>query len=54
MMGSWEAYTYLPESIRLFPSPPELLGILAGLGFSDVAYYPLSNGVAVVYLARKS
>jgi demethylmenaquinone methyltransferase/2-methoxy-6-polyprenyl-1,4-benzoquinol methylase len=54
MMGSWEAYTYLPESIRLFPSPPELGGILAELGFSDITYHPLSNGIAVVYLARKS
>ena len=54
MMGSWEAYTYLPESIRLFPSPPELGGILAGLGFSGITHHPLSNGIAVVYLARKS
>jgi demethylmenaquinone methyltransferase/2-methoxy-6-polyprenyl-1,4-benzoquinol methylase len=53
MMGSWEAYTYLPESIRLFPAPAELSGILTGLGFAQVTHHPLSNGIAVVHLAHK-
>ncbi len=53
MMGSWEAYTYLPESIRLFPSPAELSDILNELGFSRVTYHPLSNGISVVHLAHK-
>jgi demethylmenaquinone methyltransferase/2-methoxy-6-polyprenyl-1,4-benzoquinol methylase len=54
MMGSWEAYTYLPESIRLFASPAELSEILRNVGFSRVTYQILSNGIAIVYLARKS
>lgn len=53
MTGSWETYTYLPESIRLFPSPQELSGLLANLGFSRITYQLLSNGIAVVYLAYK-
>jgi demethylmenaquinone methyltransferase/2-methoxy-6-polyprenyl-1,4-benzoquinol methylase len=53
MMGSWEAYTYLPQSIRLFPAPAELSGILMGLGFAQVTHHPLSNGIAVVHLAHK-
>ena len=53
MMGSWEAYTYLPESIRLFPAPAELSGILTGLGFVQVTHHPLCNGIAVVHLAHK-
>jgi len=53
MMGSWEAYTYLPESIRLFPAPAELSDILMGLGFASVTHHPLSNGIAVVHLAHK-
>jgi demethylmenaquinone methyltransferase/2-methoxy-6-polyprenyl-1,4-benzoquinol methylase len=54
MVNSWEAYTYLPESIRLFPTPAELSDRLRGLGFSEVTYRPLSNGIAVAHVARKS
>jgi demethylmenaquinone methyltransferase/2-methoxy-6-polyprenyl-1,4-benzoquinol methylase len=54
MVNSWEAYTYLPESIRLFPTPEELSETLRGLGFSKVMYRPLSNGIAVVHVAKKS
>jgi demethylmenaquinone methyltransferase/2-methoxy-6-polyprenyl-1,4-benzoquinol methylase len=54
MVGSWQAYTYLPESIRLFPSPGELSVTLRGLGFSEITYRPLSNGIAVAHVARKS
>jgi len=53
MMGSWETYTYLPESIRLFASPDELRAILERVGFSRVDYHRLSNGIAVMYLAWK-
>lgn len=53
MVGSWEAYTYLPESIRLFAAPAELTEILMRIGFSRVTYQRLSNGIAVVYLAWK-
>jgi demethylmenaquinone methyltransferase/2-methoxy-6-polyprenyl-1,4-benzoquinol methylase len=53
MMGTWEAYTYLPESIRLFAAPAELSEILVRVGFYRVTYHLLSNGIAVVYLAQK-
>jgi demethylmenaquinone methyltransferase/2-methoxy-6-polyprenyl-1,4-benzoquinol methylase len=53
LAGSWSAYTYLPESIRLFPHPAELSAILENLGFSQVRYRPLTNGIAVVHLGVK-
>ena len=53
IVGSKHAYTYLPESIRLFPSPTELSGILRDVGFSNVTYRRLTNGIAVIHLARK-
>lgn len=53
IVGSRQAYTYLPESIRLFPLPSELSAILEDIGFSDVRYRRLTNGIAVVHLARK-
>ena len=53
LVGSKQAYTYLPESIRLFPLPDELAGILENIGFSNVTYRRMTNGIAVVHLAEK-
>jgi demethylmenaquinone methyltransferase/2-methoxy-6-polyprenyl-1,4-benzoquinol methylase len=53
MMGSWQAYQYLSESIRLFPSPAALSEILAGIGFLRITYRSLSNGIAVIHLGYK-
>ena len=39
------AYCYLPESIRLFPGADELKAILEGMGFRDVRYRRLTNGI---------
>jgi len=52
--GTREAYTYLPESIRLFPSPEELKAILEQIGFSGVTYWKLTRGIAVVHIGVKA
>lgn len=46
-------YTYLAESIRLFPDPEELRTILGGMGFGEIAYRPFTNGIAVAHTGRK-
>lgn len=51
--GSRQAYTYLPESIRLFPLPEELTGILKSIGFVRVTYRRLTNGIAVIHTGVK-
>ena len=53
MTGSRGAYTYLPESIRLFPLPDALCSVLGKVGFSGVSYRRLTNGIAVVHMAKK-
>jgi demethylmenaquinone methyltransferase / 2-methoxy-6-polyprenyl-1,4-benzoquinol methylase len=53
LAGSRRAYTYLPESIRLFPEPHELSAILEDIGFSQVTYRRLTNGIAVAHLGIK-
>ncbi len=53
IVGSKQAYTYLPESIRLFPSPGELSTILGNTGFSRVTYRKLTNGIAVIHLGQR-
>ncbi len=54
MVGSWQAYTYLPESIRMFAQPEELRAGLTSLGFTQVRYRRLTDGIAVVYLGVKA
>lgn len=51
--GSRKAYTHLPESIRMFPLPDELSDLLTKIGFSQVSYRRLTNGIAVIHLAIK-
>jgi demethylmenaquinone methyltransferase/2-methoxy-6-polyprenyl-1,4-benzoquinol methylase len=53
IVGSKQAYNYLPESIRLFPSPEELSAILENTGFSQVTYRKLTNGIAVIHLGMR-
>ncbi len=51
--GNRKAYTHLPESIRMFPLPDELAELLKKIGFSQVTYRSLTNGIAVIHLAVK-
>ena len=53
IVGSRQAYNYLPESIRMFPLPDELSLILKKAGFSRITYRKLTNGISVVHLAIK-
>jgi demethylmenaquinone methyltransferase / 2-methoxy-6-polyprenyl-1,4-benzoquinol methylase len=54
LTGSRQAYTYLPESIRLFPLPGKFAGLLAQIGFTDVCYHRLTQGIAVIHFGKKS
>jgi demethylmenaquinone methyltransferase/2-methoxy-6-polyprenyl-1,4-benzoquinol methylase len=51
--GNRKAYMHLPESIRMFPLPDELSELLKKIGFSQVNYRSLTNGIAVIHLAVK-
>jgi demethylmenaquinone methyltransferase / 2-methoxy-6-polyprenyl-1,4-benzoquinol methylase len=43
------AYTYLPESVKGFPGPPELAAIFEGAGFRDVGWKLLTGGIAALH-----
>jgi demethylmenaquinone methyltransferase/2-methoxy-6-polyprenyl-1,4-benzoquinol methylase len=51
--GSREAYTYLPDSIRAFPSPEVLQRMFEQAGFQDVSYRLLTGGIAAIHTGRK-
>ena len=52
--GSIQAYTHLPESIRTFPSPEKLSDIIKIIGFLHITHKKLTNGIAVIHLAKKN
>lgn len=51
--GDKEAYNYLVESIRQFPSQPELTQMFSEAGFSRVKYRNLSNGIVTLHSGWK-
>jgi len=47
------AYSYLPESVREFPSPDALATKLGEVGFESVEWGFLTGGIAALHSARK-
>ena len=45
------AYSYLPESVKEFPGPAELAGMLAESGFGRVEWRFLTGGIAAIHVA---
>jgi demethylmenaquinone methyltransferase/2-methoxy-6-polyprenyl-1,4-benzoquinol methylase len=43
------AYTYLPESVKEFPGPTELGGLLESVGFRGVGWRLLTGGIAALH-----
>jgi demethylmenaquinone methyltransferase/2-methoxy-6-polyprenyl-1,4-benzoquinol methylase len=50
--GSREAYTYLPESVRKFPSAPELAAMMRRAGFAEVSFEYLTGGIVALHIGR--
>jgi demethylmenaquinone methyltransferase/2-methoxy-6-polyprenyl-1,4-benzoquinol methylase len=48
-----EAYNYLPASVGEFPSGDALAERMRAAGASDVRYYPLTFGVATLYVGTR-
>lgn len=46
------AYTYLPESTRTFPRPPQLADILRQAGIVDVAWRRFGGGIVALHHGR--
>jgi demethylmenaquinone methyltransferase / 2-methoxy-6-polyprenyl-1,4-benzoquinol methylase len=47
------AYTYLPESVMLFPEKLDFLNKLEIIGFRQCSYQSLSFGIACIYVGNK-
>ncbi len=47
------AYTYLPESVSVFPEGDDFVAILNRVGFCQVRYQPLTFGICAFYTCEK-
>jgi demethylmenaquinone methyltransferase/2-methoxy-6-polyprenyl-1,4-benzoquinol methylase len=46
------AYTYLPASVRRFPGPEDLAGLMRAAGFADVRYRLFAGGIVALHTAE--
>jgi demethylmenaquinone methyltransferase/2-methoxy-6-polyprenyl-1,4-benzoquinol methylase len=58
LIGRWiskhtTAYSWLPESSRVFPSPPQLVRRMEAQGFENVSYELLMGGVCALYVGTR-
>jgi demethylmenaquinone methyltransferase/2-methoxy-6-polyprenyl-1,4-benzoquinol methylase len=49
LAGDSDAYSYLPSSVRRFPAPPELGGVLSGVGLTDVRWVLTAGGIIAIH-----
>ena len=48
-----DAYNYLPASVMQFPDGQAMLDLLAARGLDEVRHYPLTFGIASLYVGVK-
>ena len=49
LLPGGSAYTYLPASVRRFPGPEELGGLMRDAGFADVRYRLFAGGIVALH-----
>jgi demethylmenaquinone methyltransferase/2-methoxy-6-polyprenyl-1,4-benzoquinol methylase len=52
LTGRGDAYRYLPESIRKFPTAPELAGDMRRAGFANVTYQRFTGGSVALHIGE--
>ena len=50
LLPGGSAYTYLPASVRRFPSPEELAELLRAAGFEDVRWKTFAGGIVALHI----
>jgi demethylmenaquinone methyltransferase / 2-methoxy-6-polyprenyl-1,4-benzoquinol methylase len=53
LLPGGSAYTYLPASVRRFPGPNDLAGLMARTGFDDIRYRLLAGGIVALHTANR-
>jgi demethylmenaquinone methyltransferase / 2-methoxy-6-polyprenyl-1,4-benzoquinol methylase len=52
--GDSDAYSYLPESVRSFPEPDALAGMIDAAGFERIRWLLLAGGIIAIHSATRS
>jgi demethylmenaquinone methyltransferase/2-methoxy-6-polyprenyl-1,4-benzoquinol methylase len=52
LSGSKDAYAYLPESVRKFPSAEELVQMMRNAGFAEISFERITGGIVCLHLGR--
>lgn len=50
-VGIGDAYTYLPNSVKRFPGPAELAGLMADIGLTDIRWILTAGGIVAIHAA---
>jgi demethylmenaquinone methyltransferase/2-methoxy-6-polyprenyl-1,4-benzoquinol methylase len=53
LAGDPDAYSYLPDSVRSFPEPERLAGMLDGAGLEQVRWLLLAGGIIAIHSGRR-
>jgi demethylmenaquinone methyltransferase/2-methoxy-6-polyprenyl-1,4-benzoquinol methylase len=54
LAGDPEAYSYLPESVRSFPEPRDLAGMIDAAGFRDIRWLLVAGGIIAIHSATRA
>jgi demethylmenaquinone methyltransferase / 2-methoxy-6-polyprenyl-1,4-benzoquinol methylase len=54
LIGRDEAYTYLPNSVKRFPDPRALGGVMVGAGLQDVRWILTAGGIIALHVGTKA
>jgi demethylmenaquinone methyltransferase/2-methoxy-6-polyprenyl-1,4-benzoquinol methylase len=52
LSGSKDAYAYLPQSVRKFPSPERLAQMMRDAGLAQVSFERMTGGIVCLHLGR--
>lgn len=52
LAGDSAAYSYLPQSVRRFPAPRELAGVMAGCGMRRVRWIITAGGIIAIHVGE--
>jgi demethylmenaquinone methyltransferase/2-methoxy-6-polyprenyl-1,4-benzoquinol methylase len=54
LAGDSDAYSYLPDSVRTFPEPERLAGMLDAAGFTKIRWLLLAGGIIAIHSGTKA
>jgi demethylmenaquinone methyltransferase / 2-methoxy-6-polyprenyl-1,4-benzoquinol methylase len=54
LAGDSDAYSYLPNSVRTFPEPERLAGMIEAAGFTEIRWLLLAGGIIAIHSATKA